>query len=46
MSRSAVALSCGPEVMNELIRISKSRSAEARMVERSRIVLACLAGKT
>ena len=45
MSRIAVALSCGPEVMNELIRISKSRSAEARMVERSRIVLACLAGK-
>ena len=45
MSRIAVALSCGPEVLKELIRISKSRSAEARMVERSRIVLACLAGK-
>lgn len=45
MSRIAVALSCGPEVMNELIRMSKSRSEEARMVERARIVLGCLAGK-
>ena len=45
MSRIAVALSCEPEVMNELIRLSKSRSEEARLVERSRIVLACLAGK-
>jgi transposase len=31
--------------MNELIRMSKSRSEQARMVERSRIVLGCLAGK-
>ena len=45
MPRIAVALSCEPEVMNELIRLSKSRSEEARLVERSRIVLACLAGK-
>ena len=45
MSRIAVALSCEPEVMNELIRMSKSRSEEARLVERSRIVLGCLAGK-
>ena len=45
MSRIAVALSCEAEVMNELIRMSRSRSAEARMVERSRIILGCLAGK-
>jgi transposase len=45
MSRIAVALSCEAEVMNELIRTSKSRSAQARMVERSRIILGCLAGK-
>ena len=45
MSRIAVTLSCEAEVMNELIRMSRSRSAEARMVERSRIILGCLAGK-
>ena len=45
MARIAVALSCEAAVMNELIRMSKSRSAEARMVERSRIILGCLAGK-
>ena len=45
MSRIAVALSCEAEVMNELIRMSKSRSEEVRMVERSRIILGCLAGK-
>jgi transposase len=45
MSRTAIALSCRPEVMSELVRLSKSRTEEARMVERSRIVLACLAGK-
>lgn len=45
MSRIAVALSCEPEVMNELVRLSKSRTDEARMVERARIVLGCLAGK-
>lgn len=45
MSRIAVALSCEPEAMNELIRLSKSRTDEARMVERAKIVLGCLAGK-
>ena len=45
MSRIAVAISCEAEVMNELIRMSKGRSEEARMVERSRIILGCLAGK-
>jgi len=45
MSRTAQVLSCEPEVMNELIRMSKSRSEQARMVERARIVLGCLAGK-
>ena len=45
MSRTAVAVSCAPEVMSELVRLSKSRTDEARMVERARIVLGCLAGK-
>lgn len=45
MSRIAVALSCESEAMNELIRLSKSRTDEARMVERAKIVLGCLAGK-
>lgn len=45
MSRAAVVLGCGPEVMSELVRLSKSRTDEARMVERARIVLGCLAGK-
>lgn len=45
MSRTAVALSCAPEVMNELVRLSKSRTDEARLVERARMVLGCLSGK-
>lgn len=45
MSRVAAALICTPEVMSELIRLSKSRTDEARRVERARIVLGCLAGK-
>lgn len=45
MSRTAVALSCEPEVVSELVRLSKSRTDEARMVERARIILGCLAGK-
>jgi transposase len=45
MSRTAVAVSCAPDVMSELVRLSKSRTDEARLVERARIVLGCVAGK-
>jgi transposase len=45
MSRVAVALSCDSSVMNELKRLGKSRTDEARLVERARIILGCLAGK-
>lgn len=45
MARVAVELSCTAEVMAELERLSRSRSGEARLVERARIVLACLGGK-
>ena len=45
MGRVAVELSCTAEVMSELERLSRSRSDEVRMVERARIVLACLHGK-
>jgi transposase len=45
MSRVAVALSCDSTVMNELKRLGNSRTDEARMVERARIILGCLAGK-
>jgi transposase len=45
MSRVAVALVCDERTLNELKRLSKSRSDEARMVERARIILRCLAGK-
>ena len=43
MSRNAVALSCGRELMSELVRLSKSRSEEARMVERARKGFNCAA---
>ena len=45
MARVAVELSCPAEVMSELERLSRSRSGEVRVVERARIVLACLHGK-
>lgn len=45
MSRVAVALSCSAEQRTELINLARSRSAEARLVERARMVLACLDGK-
>jgi transposase len=38
-------LNCSTEVRAELLEISRSRTQEARMVERARIVLACLEGK-
>lgn len=45
MPRVAVALSCTAETMAELERLSRSRSGQVRMVQRARIVLACLRGK-
>ena len=45
MSRVALPLSCTAEVMQELERLSKSRTDEARLVERAKMVLRCLAGE-
>lgn len=42
MARVAVKLSCTAEVRGELERLSRSRSHEVRLVERARIILACL----
>jgi transposase len=45
MSRQAVQIHCSPEVMSELTQLSKSRTEEARFVQRAKIVLGCLVGK-
>jgi transposase len=45
MSRVAAAVSCTADDLKELERLSKSRTDEARMVERAGIVLGCLAGR-
>jgi transposase len=45
MPKHAPPLECTAETRAELVAISRSRSAEVRMVERARIVLACLDGK-
>ncbi|MGH9692615.1 MAG: IS630 family transposase [Bryobacteraceae bacterium] len=45
MPRSAPALQCSEEIRNELVATSRSRTAEARAVERARIILGCLEGK-
>lgn len=45
MSRVAVELRCNAGQRLELMALARSRTAEARMVERARIVLACLEGK-
>src|ERR1022692_1431072 len=45
MPRHASSLECLAETRAELIAISRSRTGEVRMVERARIVLACLEGK-
>ena len=45
MPKHAAALDCPPEIRRDLVSISRSRTEEARMVERARIVLACLEGK-
>jgi transposase len=38
-------LDCAAEVRDQLMALSKGRIAESRMVERARIILACLDGK-
>jgi len=45
MSRAAAAIHCTAEDGKELERLSKSRSDEARMVERAKLVLGCIAGR-
>ena len=45
MARVAVALTCTAEQRNELMALARSRTEEARLVERAKIVLACLEGK-
>jgi transposase len=45
MPKHAAPLECSAEVRAELTAMSRGRSEEARMVERARIVLACLQGK-
>lgn len=45
MSRVAQALTCNSEDRKRLERLSTSRTEEARLVERAKIVLACLAGE-
>jgi transposase len=45
MPKHAAPLLCSADVRAELLTISRSRIQEARMVERARIILACLEGK-
>ncbi len=45
MTRVAVALSCSAEQRTELTNLARSRTEEARLVERAKIILACLEGK-
>jgi len=45
MPRRPPHLECAAEVRDQLIALSKGRVAESRMVERARIILACLEGK-
>ena len=44
MARRAPALECTAEARAELMAIGRSRIKELRMVERARMVLACLNG--
>src|SRR5260370_24295203 len=45
MAGVAVALTCTAEQRGELMALARSRTEEARLVERAKIVLACLEGK-
>ena len=44
MARVAHVLTCTPEEESALIQLSRSRTEEARLVERAKIVLLCLDG--
>ena len=45
MSRVAPKRTCSPEQRQELKRMSRSRTEQSRLVERARIILACLDGR-
>jgi transposase len=45
MARVAPALTCSAEERSALLQLSRSRSEEARLVERAKIILLCLEGK-
>jgi transposase len=45
MGRRATPLSCAAEVRSELERLSRSRTEPRQLVERARIILACLSGE-
>lgn len=45
MARNAPAIGCGPEDRQELARLAGSRTESRRMVERTQIILGCLAGQ-
>ena len=45
MPKQAPPLDCSADVKAKLAEMSKSRTEEARMTERARIILACLEGK-
>lgn len=45
MARVAISVSCTDQDRRELERLSNSRTEEARLVERAKIVMGCLAGK-
>lgn len=45
MPRHAPKLECTEEVRGQLIALSKSRTEESRIVQRARIIVACLDGK-
>jgi len=45
MPKHAAPLQCTEDARAQLLALSRSRTAEARMVERARIILACLEGK-
>src|ERR1700724_1276894 len=45
VTRVAVALSCSAEQRTELMSLARSRTEQARLVERAKIILACLDGK-
>ena len=45
MARVAAVVTCSDQDRKELERLSSSRTTQARLVERARIVLGCLAGE-